>query len=273
MNIKHQLQKKTKGLKCEMKDKKFFLITGIAICMLGIGLFSIEVAAIESGNLEEVYISNSVIEIGINEDRGESANRIVESMEEIIIKAAEAMEKKMVILKEVEGYEYLKQMDLASADGNVYPVMVPKDLVIEEGDRFVVYLDNGFCLSMYARELFDGENLTDFMDLTAKFIYEDPDRDYFINAKKTDRIEKDGLIYQICTADGVLSEGITYPRAELIAAIPLGGKDILSFELSFQEYSCNQEGIKYLEEIGKYYKIPVELFMELIEEHEKLIIQ
>lgn len=38
MNINHQLQKKTKGLKCEMKNKKFFLITGIAICMLGIGL-------------------------------------------------------------------------------------------------------------------------------------------------------------------------------------------------------------------------------------------
>lgn len=195
MNINHQIQKKTKGLKCEMKNKKFFLITGIAVCMLGIGLFSIEVAAKESGNLEEVYISDSVIEIGINENREESANRIVGSMEEIINKAAEAMEeainsaveameKKIVVLKEVEGYEYLKQMDLASADGNVYPVMVPKDLEIEEGDRFVVYLDNGFCLSMYARELFDGETLTDFMDLTAKFIYEDPDRDYFINAKK-----------------------------------------------------------------------------------------
>ena len=273
MNINHQIQKKTKGLKCEMKNKKFFLISGIAVCMLGVGLFSIEGVAKEAGNLEEVNISDSVVEIRINKDREESANRIVAAMEEIINRTAEAMEKavgeKKVILKDVEGYEYLKQMDLASADGNVYPVMVPKDLVIEEGNRFVVYRDNGFCLSMYARELFDGETLTDFMDFTSKFTYEYLDRDYFINVKKTDRIEKDGLIYQICTADRVLSEGITYPEADLIAAIPLGGTDILSFELSFQEYSCNQEGIKYLEEIGKYYKIPVEVFIELIEEYAK----
>lgn len=30
-------------------------------------------------------------------------------------------------LKEVDSYDYLMQIDIASADGNIYPVMVPKD--------------------------------------------------------------------------------------------------------------------------------------------------
>lgn len=34
MNVNHQIQKKTKGWKCEMKNKKFFLITGIVVCIL-----------------------------------------------------------------------------------------------------------------------------------------------------------------------------------------------------------------------------------------------
>lgn len=231
-----------------MKNKKFFLITGIAVCMLGVGPFSIEGVAKEAGNLEEVNISDSVVEIRINEDREESANRIVAAMEEIINRTAEAMEKavgeKKVILKDVEGYEYLKQMDLASADGNVYPVMVPKDLVIEEGDHFVFYHGNEFCFSMYARELFDGETLEDFMDLTGKYIYEDLDKN-FINVKKTDRIEKDGLVYQICTAVGTYYDGTPYPYAQLIAAIPLGGTDILSFDLSYNEYPRDQENVKW----------------------------
>lgn len=166
----------------------------------------------------------------------------------------------------VEGYEYLRQMDLASADGNVYPVMVPKDFAMEDGDRFVTYCGNGFRLSMYARELFEGETLTDFMDLTANFIYEDSDRG-FVNVNKTDRIEKEGLIYQICTADRVDSDGVTGSYACLAAAIPLGGTDILAFDLEYDSYTCNQESIKYLEEISKYYKIPVEPFIELIEGH------
>lgn len=166
----------------------------------------------------------------------------------------------------VEGYEYLRQMDLASADGNVYPVMVPKDFAMEEGDRFVTYCGNGFRLSMYARELFEEETLTDFMDLTANFIYEDSDRG-FVNVNKTDRIEKEGLIYQICTADRVDSDGVTGSYACLAAAIPLGGTDILAFDLEYDSYTCNQESIKYLEEISKYYKIPVEPFIELIEGH------
>ncbi len=166
----------------------------------------------------------------------------------------------------VEGYEYLKQIDLASADGNVYPVMVPRDFVLEEGDRFVIYLDNGFGLSMYARELFEGETLTDFMDTISNFIYEDPDRN-FVNVNKTDQIEKDGLIYQICTADGLHSDGTTSPHARLAAAIPLGGTDVLAFHLEYASYTYNREGNKYLEEIGKYYKIPVDLFIELMEEN------
>ena len=166
----------------------------------------------------------------------------------------------------VEGYEYLKQIDLASADGNVYPVMVPRDFVLEEGDRFVIYLDNGFGLSMYARELFEGETLTDFMDTISNFIYEDPDRN-FVNVNKTDQIEKDGLIYQICTADGMHSDGTTSPHARLAAAIPLGGTDVLAFHLEYASYTYNREGNKYLEEIGKYYKIPVDLFIELMEEN------
>lgn len=168
---------------------------------------------------------------------------------------------------EVEGYEYLKQIDLTSADGNVYPIMVPKNFVLEEGDRFVSYLDNGFGLSMYARELFEGETLTDFMDTISNFIYEDPDRN-FVNVNKTDQIEKDGLIYQICTADGLHSDGTTSPHARLAAAIPLGGTDVLAFHLEYASYTYNREGIKYLEEIGKYYKIPVDVFIELMEENE-----
>ena len=169
----------------------------------------------------------------------------------------------------VEDYEYIKQIDLASADGNVYPVMVPKDFVLEEGDRFVSYLDNGFGLSMYARELFEGETLTDFMDTISNFIYEDPDRN-FVNVNKTDQIEKDGLIYQICTADGLHSDGTTYPNARLAAAIPLGGTDVLAFHLEYASYTYNREGIKYLEEIGKYYKIPVDVFIELMEDSEEV---
>lgn len=197
-------------------------------------------------------------------------NKSEEGQEEVINETVDAVketvEKKKIILKEVEGYEYLRQMDLASADGNVYPVMVPKDFAMEEGDRFVTYCGNGFRLSMYARELFEGETLTDFMDLTANFIYEDSDRG-FVNVNKADRIEKEGLIYQICTADRVDSDGVTGSYACLAAAIPLGGTDILAFDLEYDSYTCNQESIKYLEEISKYYKIPVEPFIELIEGH------
>lgn len=55
--------------------------------------------------------------------------------------------------------------------------------------------------------------------------------------------------------------------ARLAAAIPLGGTDILAFDLGYDSYTCNQESIKYLEEISEYYKIPVEPFIELIEGH------
>lgn len=174
-------------------------------------------------------------------------------------------EEKLVALKEVEGYEYLRQLDLASADGNVYPVMVPKDFLIETEDRFAIYFGNGFELSMYVRELFDGETLTDFMDDIGDFIYEEPDRGY-INVKNSGQIEEDGRIYQICTADREPSDGTIYPNVQLIAAIPLGGTDVLSFKLTFDEYSVNSQSIKYFEEIEKYYKVPVAEFIGLLGE-------
>lgn len=42
---------------------------------------------------------------------------------------------------------------------------------------------------MYARELFDGETLTDFLDSTSKFIYLEPEREY-INVKDSGMTEK-----------------------------------------------------------------------------------
>ncbi|MDE7251168.1 MAG: hypothetical protein K2N82_15085, partial [Lachnospiraceae bacterium] len=166
---------------------------------------------------------------------------------------------------EVEDYEYLKQVDIVSMDGNVYPVMVPKDFVQEEGDRFVFYHDNGFELCIYARELRRGQTLTDFFDSISDYLYEDTDK-YLVNVNKSDRIEKDGLIYQISTAD-LQPFGEAIPRVCLVAAISLGGTDVLEFQLAYVSYTSNQEGVKYLEEIGKYYRIPVDQFIENIEEY------
>lgn len=42
-------------------------------------------------------------------------------------------------------------------------------------------------------------------------------------------------------------------------------KDVLAFQLEYNSYIGNLEGVKYLEEIGKYYKIPVDQFIEIIE--------
>ena len=75
-------------------------------------------------------------------------------------------------LKDVEGYEYLMQVDIASADGNIYPVMVPKEYDAEGEKRFITYLDNGFMLSMYAREFVDEETPVDFLEVCNDYIYE-----------------------------------------------------------------------------------------------------
>lgn len=170
-------------------------------------------------------------------------------------------------LKPVEEYEYLMQVDIASADGNVYPVMVPKDYEPEGEKRFITYYDNGFMLSMYARELFSEETLVDFLEVGNDFIYEDPERN-FVNVEKTEIIEKDGLVYQICTADWVSYDGQHEPRAEIVAAIPLGGTDTLSFSLSLEAYSFNEDSIKYLEELERYYGVPVIQFEDLINEED-----
>ncbi len=171
-------------------------------------------------------------------------------------------------LKPVEEYEYLMQIDIGSADKNVYPVMVPKDYDPEGEKRFITYYDNGFMLSMYARELFSEETLMDFFETCNDFIYEDPEKD-FVNVEKTEIIEKDGLIYQICTADWVSGDGqYIIKEAEIAAAIPLGGTDILSFSLRFDINSYNSETIKYLEELERFYGVPVTQFADLAETEE-----
>lgn len=168
-------------------------------------------------------------------------------------------------LKEVENYQYLMQIDIASADGNIYPVMVPKDYDADGEKRFITYLDNGFQLSMYARELFQGETLSDALENTNNFVFEEPDRN-FVNVEKTEFIEKDGLIYQICTADSVAYDGEVIPKAEIAAVIPLGGDDVLFFSLSLEDYSYNSSSRKYLEELERYYGLPVTQFADLMNE-------
>ena len=166
---------------------------------------------------------------------------------------------------EGESYEYLKQIDLVSMDGNVYPVMVPKDFERKGGDSLAVYVNNGFGLSMSVRELRKGETLADFFDSISDYLYEDTDK-YVVNVNKSDRIEKDGLIYQISTAD-MQPFGEAIPQVRLVAAIPLKGTDVLKFQLEYNSFGSNQEGVKCLEEIGKYYKIPVDQFIEIMEEY------
>lgn len=170
-------------------------------------------------------------------------------------------------MKPVEGYEYLMQIDIGSADKNVYPVMVPRDYDPEGEKRFITYYDNGFMLSMYARELFSEETLMDFFEICNDFVYEDPERN-FVNVEKTEIIEKDGLLYQICTADWDAGDGQYIKHAEIAAAIPLGGTDILSFSLSLETYSYNSETIKYLEELERFYGVPVTQFADLAEAKE-----
>ncbi len=170
-------------------------------------------------------------------------------------------------LKDVEGYEYLKKIDIASADGNVYEIMVPKNYEAEGEKRFVTYYGDGFMLSMYARELFEEESLADFLEVNNDFLYEDPEKDY-TNVETTEMIEENGLIYQICRAYSVDYEGKSKPHAELVAAIPLGGTDVLSFSLRYEEFVMSEDFEAYLEELERYYKVPVMQFAELTENNE-----
>ena len=168
-------------------------------------------------------------------------------------------------LKEVNSYKYLMQIDIASADGNIYPVMVPKDYLADGEKRFITYLDNGFQLGMYARELFQNETLSDALENTNDFIYDDSERN-FVNVEKTEFIKKDGLIYQICTADYITYDGEVIPKVEIAAVIPLGGDDVLFFSFSLDEYSYNSESRNILEELERYYGLPVTQFADLLDE-------
>lgn len=174
-------------------------------------------------------------------------------------------------LKESDGYEYLMSRDIASADGNVYQIMVPKDYVAEDDmdKRFITYLDNGFAMSMYARELFAKENLKDFFETNADY---ECDNEFYecFNITKTEVIEKDGMLYQVAMAERYDYDGNIIPMAEVNAAIPLGGEDVLAFslnmEISWGEY--NEETIKYLEEIEQYYGVPVIQFADFVEQYD-----
>lgn len=173
-------------------------------------------------------------------------------------------------LETVEGYEYLMSREIASADGNIYEIMVPKDYEasFDNDKRFITYLDNGFYMGMYARLLFAKESLEDFLDVNNDFECEMPEQEC-INIEKSEIIEKDGILYQICTAEKYDYDGNLIPKAEIVAAIPLGGEDVLSFSLSLEYYSeYNSESIKYLEEIERYYGVPVTQFADLMEEYQ-----
>lgn len=178
-------------------------------------------------------------------------------------------ETEYVFQKETEDFEYLKQIEITSTNGNVYSVMVPKDFEKEEDNAYFTYCGKGFSLVMHAHDFgeISDNSLMQFLDIYGNFDCDDPG---YINVRKTDRVEKDGVAYQICTAGGRYDEK-PFPSAELVAAIPLGETDILKIELRFQSDSCDQEGIKCLEEISAYYKISVIPFIKLIEEYRVIL--
>lgn len=173
-------------------------------------------------------------------------------------------------LKAVEGYEYLMSRDIVSADGNIYKIMVPKDYEssFDENKRFISYIGNGFYLGMYARLLFEEESLEDFLDVNNDFESEMPEEEC-INVTKSEMIEKDGILYQVCMAGKYDHDGKLVPRVEIVAAIPLDGDDVLSFSLSLEYIDdYNSESIKYLQEIEQYYGVPVTQFAELMEKYQ-----
>ena len=208
---------------------------------------------IRLSELEENYVN-------FNELHYYNKEEMLDKLYEYMVGSKEAKKEDW----KVEGYDSLKKIDLVTTDGNAYPVMVPKDFVLEEEDCYVVYSGNGFSLTLYAGKLFSG--LLGFMRDHDQFWCLLPDSRY-VNIEDSGKIEEDGLIYQICTADRESYDGTYSPYAELIAAIPLGETDALAFTLRFDDYSCNSASVKYLEEIGKYYKIPVDQFIELVEEY------
>lgn len=163
-------------------------------------------------------------------------------------------------LKVQEGYEFLMSRDIAAAKGNIYQVLVPKDMDVTDADkRFISYLENGFSLSMYAREFFEDESLEAFLDDITDFSIEDPAYEC-INIEKTDVIEKDGMLYQICTGENYDYNGDIVPVAELVAAIPLGGEDVLAFHLKLKHNDFSYRSTKFLEELERYYGVPATQF-------------
>ena len=170
-------------------------------------------------------------------------------------------------LKDEEGYEYLMSRDIASADGNIYQIMVPKDLeVIDDYDkRFITYMNNGFIIGMYARLLMKEESLKDFLAVNSKeYECENPFYEC-TNIKKTDVMKCDDILYQICTAERYDYDGNLVPMAELKAAIPLGEGDALAFSIEMRYSDYNSETKKYLEELERYYGIPLMQFADLAE--------
>ena len=208
--------------------------------------------------LEENYINFNELHYYNKEEMLDKLYGYKSGSEEI-----DRKEREYIFQKETENFEYLKQIELTLTNGNVYSVMVPKDFEMEEDRNYFTYYGKGFSLMMHAFGGISDSSLIHFLDSFGSFVC---DGSNYINVRKTDRIENNGIVYQLCTADSCYNDK-TYPQAELVAAIPLGETDILKIKLTFESYSCDQEGIKYLEEISAYYKIPVIPFIKLIEEY------
>lgn len=175
-----------------------------------------------------------------------------------------------ITLEEVEDYEYLRQRDIASADGNIYKIMVPRGYDKEysaDDKRFITYRDNGFYLGMYARLLFSEETLEDFLNVNTKDIYEDYENSElrYIHYNASEIFEEDGICYQIFYAERNSYDGEVIQEAELEAAIVLGGEDVLSFSVSIDQSALNRETKKYLEEIERYYGVPATKLLDYVE--------
>jgi hypothetical protein len=173
-------------------------------------------------------------------------------------------------LKAVEGYEYLMQRDIASADGNIYQIMIPQedDSAFEDDKRFISYLDNGISVGMYARLLFEGESLEDFLEISRKQFRIDPEDSDYKNVYISDVIEKDGMLYQFCTAERYSYYGDVVPEAELVAVIPLEGDDTLDFSFSLEfNFGYNSESRKILEELEEYYGLPLTQFADFAKQY------
>ena len=126
-------------------------------------------------------------------------------------------------------------------------------------------MNNGFIIGMYARLLMKEESLKDFLAVNSKeYECENPFYEC-TNIKKTDVMKCDDILYQICTAERYDYDGNLVPMAELKAAIPLGEGDALAFSIEMRYSDYNSETKKYLEELERYYGIPLMQFADLAE--------